>query len=337
MEAGRTLGGLLNQFHMRRICFVLLVLTLPTLGACAAPVYPRYEPIWGTTFRGLPQQGYSHHQIDARTYLVTYQTFNAGGISSGRYLSNEEWIVMAHDYVLYRAAELARSKGVKHFVILHREDSNQAFREWVSSKSKYGYSNSEIVRGSTPIARVLIRLLPNDEEINSSSENHVEAVDRLLEVLTERNAWLAAQLRTGAPQEKVRASKSPFVRWRAPVLRGDSDLGRALKTRRSSLLDTEITEEVPGVFGITLWSRLPLPAIDLFRKCIKIADQEGYAAFRLEEWTVGEYRPGTIWNDWIDSTAWFRTKARVVLQHQKDANSLDPVFVVDEIRTNVMK
>jgi hypothetical protein len=245
---------------------------------------------------------------------------------------------MAHDYVLYRAAELARSKGTKRIVILHRDDSNQASRVWVSSKRrKYGYSNSEIVRGFTPVARVLIRLLPNDEEINSSSGNHVEEVDRLLEVLIERNAWLAAQLKTVASQEEVRASKSPFVRWRAPVLLGDSDLGRALKTRRNSLLDTEITEDVPGVFGIALWSRLPLPAIDLFRECIKIADREGYAAFRLEEWTVGEYRQGTTWNDWSDSTVWLGTKARLVLQQQDEPNSLKPVFVVDEIRKSITR
>jgi adenosyl cobinamide kinase/adenosyl cobinamide phosphate guanylyltransferase len=328
----------MGYVYMKRLCFVLLMCVLPMLGACAAPVYPRYQPIFEASFGGVPQQGHSHYQIDARTYLVTYQAFNPGGIRSGKYLSNEEWIVMAHDYVLYQAAELARSKGAKQFVILHRDDSNEALRVWASHKRpRGGYSNSEIVEGFTPVARVLIRMLSNDGEVNLGSENHVHEVDRLLEELIKRNAWLAAQLETLAPQEKIRASKSPFVRWRASVLVGDTDLGQALKKRRNSLLDTEITDEVPGVFGITLWSRLPLSAIDLLREGVKIAEREGYAAFRLEDWTVGEYRQGTHWNDWINSRTWFRTKARLVLQQQDEPNSLDPVFVVDEIRNNVMR
>lgn len=91
------------------------------------------------------------------------------------------------------------------------------------------------------------------------------------------------------------------------------------------------------MFGITLWSRLPLFAIDLLRVGVKLADREGYPVFRLEDWTVGEYRQGTPWDDWMDKTAWFRTKARLVLQRQSEPDSLESVFVVDEIRENVMR
>lgn len=334
---------------MRRICLVLLVVcVLSMLGACAAPVYPRYQPVAEDSigaarlckdcFGTAPRQGYSDYQIDERTYLVTYQGFNPAGTESWRYLSHEEWIEMVHDYVLYRAAELARSKGAKQFVILHRDDSNQAWRVWESSRNRYGgYRSIEIIKGFTPNARVLIRLLSNDGAVNLRSENHVHEVDRLIAVLMKRNAWLAAQLETAVPQENVLPSKNRFFRWRAAVLIENTALERSLTMRQSSLLDTDITEVSHGIFRVVLWSRLPLSPYDLFRQCIKIADREGYPVFKLEDWTTEEYRPGRSWNDWNDSKAWFRTKARLVLQRQKDADTLDPDFVVDEIRENVMR
>lgn len=328
-----------SQFTMRRFCLLLLVAcVLPTLGACAAPAYPRYQPIAEGSLGAAPQQGYSDYQIDERTYLVTYQGFNPAGTGSWRYLPHVEWIELAHDYVLYRAAELAKSKGARQFVILQRDDSNQAWRVWESYRDRYGHHRSvEIIKGYTPGARVLIRLLPNDEEINLRSENHVHEVDRLLEVLIKGNAQLAAQLEPAAPQENVQASKSRFIRWRVPVLIEDTALERSLTNRKSSLLDAEITEESHGVFGVVLWSRLPLSPLDLLRQCTKIADREGYQVFKLEDWTTEEYRSGRSWNDWNDKSAWFRTKARLVLQHQKDADSLDPVFAVNEIRKNVVR
>jgi hypothetical protein len=333
---------------MRQVCFVLLMCLLPMLSACAAPVYPRYQPVAEDSlgaarlckncFGTVPQHGYSDYQIDECTYLVTYQGFNPAGTGSWRYLSHEEWIEMAHDYVLYRAAELARNKGAKQFVILHRDDSNQAWRVWESYRDRYGrYTSVEVVMGYTPGARVLIRLLPNDGAAYLGSGDHVHEVDSLLAVLMKGNARLAAQLETAAAQENVRASKSRFIRWRAPVLIENTALERSLTTRQSSLLDADITEESHGVFGIVLWSRLPLSAIDLLRQGVKTADQEGYEVFKLVNWTTEEYRYGRHWNNWNDRNAWFRTKARLVLQHQREPNSLDPVFAVDEIRNNVMR
>ena len=61
-------------------------------------------------------------------------------------------------------------------------------------------------------------------------------------------------------------------------------------------------------------------------QCIKIAGQEGYEVFRLEEWTVEQYG---------QSLPWFRTRAKVVLQHQMQPESLLPVFEVEKIRASV--
>ncbi|OQW30090.1 MAG: hypothetical protein A4E19_11080 [Nitrospira sp. SG-bin1] len=68
------------------------------------------------------------------------------------------------------------------------------------------------------------------------------------------------------------------------------------------------------------------------RECVKLADREGYPVFTLEDWITEEYRPGRYCDDWNDKNAWFRTKARLVLHHHAETNSLDPVFVVDKIR-----
>lgn len=341
---------------MRRSCLVLLLFMLPTLGACAAPVYPRYQPVAEDSlgaarlckkcFGTVPRHGYSDYQIDEHTYLLTYQGFNPAGMGPWRYLSHEEWIEMAHDYVLYRAAELAKSKGAGKFAILHRDDSNETWRVSIPIYDKYGHyvGHKEIIMGFHPGARVLIRLLSGDSPVSVRSDNHVHEVGELLTALKKGNARLAAQLVTAASQENVRASKSQFVRWRAPVLIEDTalepglaKLDPGLERRNSSFLDTEIIEDAHGVFTLVQWSRLPLSPIDLLRECIKIADRQGYPVFELEDWTTAEYRPGRSWNDWNDWSAWFRTKARLVLQHQSEPNSLDPVFVVDEIRENVVR
>ncbi len=341
---------------MKRLCYVLLMCLLPMLGACAAPIYPRYQPVAEDSigaarlckncFGTVPRHGYSDYQIDERTYLMTYQGFNPAGMGPWRYLSHEEWIEMAHDYVLYRAAELAKSKGARKFAILHRDDSNESWRVSIPVYNKYGHyaGHKEIIMGFHPEARVLIRLLSSDSPVNVRSDNHVHEVGGLLTALKKGNARLAAQLETAAPQENVLVSKSRFVRWRAPVLFEDTALepGLAklepgLEKRNSSFLDTEIIEDAHRVFKVVQWSRLPLSPIDLLRECIKIADQEGYPSFKLENWTTGEYRPGRSWNDWNDWNAWFQTKTRLVLQHQSELNSLDPVFVVEEIRESVMR
>jgi len=302
------------------------------LGACSSPSHPRYQPIAAGGFKLEPQQGYSDYQIDERTYLITYQGLNSDAARSWRGLSHEEWIEMAHDYVLYRSAELARNRGAKQFVILHRDDSNQSWRVSV------GNSHGQVIRGFIPSARVLIRLLADNKASIVGSEGQVYEVTTLITRLMKSNAELAKRQGVGSFPDNTTANEHRFIRWRVPMLLDDSAFGPSLVKRESSLLDTDITEDAPGVFGIVQWSRLPLSPIDLLRQGVKLADREGYTVFKLENWTTEEYRSGRYWGDWNDWNAWFRTKARLVLQHQKsEPNSLAPVFVVDEIRENVMR
>lgn len=326
----------MGYVYMKRLCYVLLICLLPMLGACAVPVYPRYQPIAEERFGTLPRQGYSDHQINERTYLVTYQGFNPAGTGSWGYLSHEEWMEMAHDYVLYRAAEIARNKGAKQFVILHRDDSNQSWLVSISGSRRHP-SSGQAIRGFMPRAHVLIRLLSDDTAAIFGTEDHVHEVDKLLPELIERNVGLVKQQEPAASHKNVTASKSRFLRWRVPVLLDDSASIPSLTKLKNSLLETEITEGTQGVFRIVLWSRLPLSAIDLLRQGVKTADQEGYRVFKLVNWTTEEYRYGRHWNNWNDRNAWFRTKARLVLQQQDELNSLEPVFVVDEILKSVTR
>jgi len=326
-------GRFTSQLQMRRIFLLLVLPILLALGACSSPSYPRYQPITAGVFKLAPQQGYSDYQIDERTYLITYQGFNPNGARSWRGLSHEEWIEMAHDYVLYRSAELARNRGARQFVILHRDDSNQSWR--VSVHGSHG--SSEVIKGYFPRARALIRLIYDDRASILGSEDMTHEVNTLIARLMKSNAELAKQQGLGSSPDNDTVNEHRFIRWRAPVLLDDRALEPSLAKRRSSLLETEITEDAHGVFGIVQWSRLPLSPIDLLMQGVKIADREGYAVFKLEQWTTEEYRFGRQWNNWNDWNAWFRTKARLVLRHQSELNSLDPVFVVDEIRKNVMR
>jgi hypothetical protein len=324
-------GRFSSQLQLRRIFLVLVLPILLALGACASPSYPLYQPIATSGSKISPQQGYSDYQIDERTYLITYQGFNPDATRPWRGLSHEEWIEMAHDYVLYRSAELARDKGAKRFVILHRDDSNQSWRVSVRD------THSQIIRGYIPSARALIRILADDKTSIVGSEGQVHEVNTLITRLVKSNLEVAKQQGVASSPDNVAANEHRFFSWRVPVLLGDSALESSLANRKSSLLDTEITEDAPGVFGIVQWSRLPLSPIDLLRQAVKLADQEGYAVFKLENWTTEEYRRGRHWNNWNDWSAWFRTKARLVLQHQSEPNNLAPVFIVDEIRENVMR
>lgn len=375
-------GCFTSQVQMRNICFGLLLFVLPILGACATPVHPRYQPatedsigaarLCKSCLGTVPQEGYSDYQIDARTYLVTYQGFNPAGIGPLRYLSHEEWIEMAHSYVLYRSAELARSKGVKQFVILHRDDSNQSWRVWKSVRDRRHHSATEIIMGFHPGARVLIRFIDEDNGSIAAAADQLQVVDTLMTKLIKSNAELARHQGVAVSSEDIVPNDHRFIRWRVPVLLDDTGLEPTLRNRkrylldaeiiadapkvfkgvewnppthyqlevvkrRSPMLDTNIIEDAPGVFKVAQWSRLPLSPIDLLKECIKITDREGYPAFKLEDWITEEYRPGRSWNDWNDWDAWFRVRARLVLLRQSELNSLDPVFVVNEIRNNVMR
>lgn len=326
-------GRFTCQSQMRIIALLLLLPILLASGACSSPSYPRYQPIATGGFKLSPQQGYSDYQIDERTYLITYQGFNSNATWSWKSLSHEKWIELAHDYVLYRSAELARSKGAKQFVIIQRDDSNQSWR--VSVHGRHG--SREFIQGYIPSARALIRLIFDDGSPVLGPEYSAQDVDTLMTRLIRRSAELAKQQGENSSIDDATANGDGFVRWRVPVLLDDPALEPSLAKRKSSLLDTDITDESFGVFGVVLWSRLPLSPIDLLRQCIKISDREGAPVFKLEDWTTHEYRFGRSWNDWNDWNAWFRTKARLVLLQQSEPNSLDPVFVVNEIRKNVMR
>jgi len=100
-----------------------------------------------------------------------------------------------------------------------------------------------------------------------------------------------------------------------------------------STIETKVTPQIPSdSFELSVSDRRLIAPLRFLHECVQLADQQGYEVFKLVNWTVEEHRTKKIGGR---LHIWFRTKAIVVLQHQNELGSLDPVFVVDEIRKQV--
>lgn len=331
VDAGETLGGLLSQLQMRRICLLPLLFLLPTLGACSS--YPRYQPISTPN----SSQGYQDSQIDGTTYFIAYVNYYSFSPKhgSGNEPFDNKWLQGAHEYVLYRAAELAQSKGAQYFAVLHRDD-------WNLTRVGRGYKGTNHTYWE-PGAGLIIRLLSNYPSSMHPNNNRVYEVGLLLESLTERNSGLAEYQKKTVHDESLRTAGNGFTRWRSSVNGYDSV--PVPGTRQTTLIGQEyikfkpgsaIIPQIPfGQFELAMWDDKLISPLQLLSECVKLADQRKYEVFKLTNWTVDEYRnDDTHYRD----GGWkvlFRTKATIVLQHQNEPDSLDPVFVVDAIRANV--
>lgn len=114
------------RLQARSICCFFLFSLAFALGACSFPVHPRYQPISENGGLSRPVQGYQDIQIDGETYFITYMNYY--GFSFGHGLPgdprDDKWLKGAQEYVLYRAAELAQSKGAQYFAVLYQDDWN---------------------------------------------------------------------------------------------------------------------------------------------------------------------------------------------------------------------
>ncbi len=100
--------------------------------------------------------------------------------------------------------------------------------------------------------------------------------------------------------------------------------------------ETRNTKELNDTFQVVRWAKIfePTLPLTLLRDCVLRAEKIGFTAFKLTDWTMEEHRDtGPSLSQW---KVWFRTTATVIPQHHKESDSLDPVFVIDEIRSNVM-
>lgn len=190
-----------------------------------------------------------------------------------------------------------------------------------------------------------MRLLYEYSSAVEPNDDHVYEVNTLLQQLPERNRALAKYLKQVPEESLIQIGSIGFLRWRSSV--NDYDSLDAFERKYKSLYGTELrdvgvwnstieTTIVPrtpsGQFEISISDMRLIAPLRLLVECVKLADQKGYEAFKVVDWTVEEHfvRRGG-WRRYM----WFRTKATIILQDHKEPESLEPVFVADEIRKAV--
>lgn len=317
--------------QLLKMSHIILLLCMPfVLDACTFSfrAQPRYQSISESSFWHHPFQGYKSHQIDERTYLIVYQDYFSGVPVNGKWADylDEKWLKGAQEYVLYRAGELTKSKGVQSFVVLHKDDWNQVSYE----SGRYGGPRF------MPSAMLLIRILDKNASSIPVDGEYVYDADKLLDSLAKQNIGLAEHRGMSSHLEgAVNRTDNRVIRWRSSIIVSDS-----VPTHPFGWFEwryspkTKITKVPSGSFDIAMSGPYMVSPVELLLECVKLADREGYGAFKLENWTVEEHR-----NEVLGLAArrlWFETKAHVVLQqHQKKSEDLESVFVVEEIRSNV--
>lgn len=323
---------------MTRISLVLLMSILLTLEACGVP-----SPL---CFRmTCPGPYYREFEIGADTYSILYMNYFMNELSP-TYLApvpvdplDERLLKGAQEHVLYRAGELARSKGAKYFAVLHKDDWN-IISEWSRFNNRLVYSpNYE------PGAGIVIRLLSEQVRSLQSSNDRVYEVNTLLKDLSERNPSLAEYSKRVHEEELLQNDSAGFRRWRSSVT--DYDTLDSFKAKYEALygkgvgsawpsdstIETKVTPRVPSdSFELSISDRRLIAPLRFLHECVQLADKHGYEVFKLVNWTPEEHRTKRLSGRLY---IWFQTKATVVLQHHSEPESLDPVFVVNEIRKQI--
>lgn len=313
---------------MRRIYCFLLLFILASLGACSVPVLPRYQP-FPEGSASAPLQGYSDIQLGGDTYLILYRNHLSDYAVDPL---DDKWLYGAQKYVLYRAAELAKSKGASYFVVLHKDDWNL-----ISGLRGTNWTARSYVE---PGAGIVMKVLYEYPSSVQSNDDRVKEVDILLKKLPEQYPGLADYVKIQSQDALVLNGVNEFRRWRLSVSGYHSV--PVPGTKHKTLFGAEDTKFEPGStvisqnpsgqFELAIWDDRLITPLRLLTECVKLAEQERYEVFKLEDWIVEEHRTS---GGLGGSSVWFRTKVTIILQHQKDAESLDPIFVVDEIRKNV--
>lgn len=329
-----------TQLQRRTIFLLLLLLILPMLGGCYFPDHPRYQSLSLKNMLFRPYQGYSDIPIDDRTHVVFYNNYYTGVWQQHRDVFNVSWLQGAQEYALYRAGEVAKSKGAKYFVILYKDDWNLS--EIIHYARKGGIRTAVNI---SPGAGLMIRTFGAYPSSVGPHDDRVYEVDTLLQALAEKNKGLAANDTQTSFEESSRNTRHNFGRWRSSVsgyysvpVPGDwkqSWFGEKYFQFESGIRTTRLPNGNFQVFG-SFQSFSPTMPISFLRECVFLVNAMGFEVFKLRNWTVEEYRD-FLWDKDYYQRVWFRMTAEVALQHHKEPDSLDPVFVVDEIRENVMR
>lgn len=314
-----------------------LLFILFMLGACSTPIPPRYQPFLKDSSSAQSAQGYQDIQLDERTYFVRYENYY---VFVDR--CDQRLLKGAQEYALYRAGELAKSKGAKYFVVLHKDDWNLASALRATKPTfgqKYGSAGAEaVLNEGSPGAGLIIRLLSEYPPSARPGDNSIYDVDELLQNLPAMNVGLAKYLNRPSQGVSMSQSENSFSRWRSSVTKCGSLPVQDRQDNRSVPQQYEpghtITKGPDGNFQIAIWSHQFWPTTTVMRflwLCVWLADQRGFEIFKLQDWRVEEHLSREI-KTW---GAWFVMKATVIPQHKLDLASPEPVFHADAIRSQV--
>lgn len=335
--AERSVKKIIGNIVHKMVQSCLIILILLTMEACAFRVRPLYQPLSQSSNWDGYRQGYFEYQIDDRTYLIGYSNYvTAYAILEGDwYVRSLKWLKGAQEYALYRAAEFTKGKGQQSFVVLHGDDWHYTGYGKLSSRGPVGLRSS-------PGAWVIIRVLDGNGVSLPKNDNRVYSADSLLESLPVENSGLAKYQRTvGPPEHKDQHVPRKFKRWRSSSSAYDSEPLPASNPQESWPLKydlvqpgTKVTQMAPSRFTIAIWDEAQISPMQILWQCIGLANREGYKVFKLQKWTIEDHYGGN--RGPYSVRIWFRDTVDVVLQHEKEPNSLESVFEVDEVLSRMV-
>lgn len=309
----------------------VLGLVLVTMEACVFRSHPLYHSLSQSSAWDEYRQGYFEYQIDEQTYLIGYSNYvTAHAIWED--VRSLKWLKGAQEYALYRAAEFTKGKGQQSFVVLHRDDWHYTGYGTLSSRR-----SGPIGLWSSPGAWVIIRIVDANAVPLLKNDDRVYSVDSLLESLARENSGLAKYQGTIVPSsQKDSYVPRRFQRWRSSSSAYNSVRLPASHSHESWPWKYDVVEPgsnvvqtAPGKFTIAVWDEAQISPMQVLWQCVALANREGYKVFKVEKWAIEEHSGGAQGPHTV--RIWFRDMVDVVLQHQKEPNSLESVFEVDEV------
>lgn len=330
---------------MRVIFSFMLLAILMTMEGCIFRAYPPYKPL-SQSIRWEGDQGFFEYQIDRQTYLIGYSNympdhpFLTGDL---RLRSVNRLIQGARQYALYRAAEFTKAQGEQFFAVLLKDDWYAI--GYVPTRLSSGISRKYIKPRHlqvSPGAWVMIRIVDSSAVALAKEDNHVYSADTVLVKLAQENSGLAGYRGPVSLLNNTGQDISPiFPRWRVSSSAYDSVPVPATYYEGDIFGSDwilfkpgfEVTQTEPGRFTIAVWQERLISPMQMLWQCISHADHEGYKMFKLENWMAEEHLGGRYGD--YGGMAWFRSSVDVVPLQKKDPASLEPVFVVEEIRSRL--
>ncbi len=291
------------------ILLVLLLLTILGLQGCSSsllayipyPPYTPYLPYIPYSLGARDWFGYRDYQLDSHTFIVVY----SAGAKTRIDRPVEQWIRVAQELVLYRAAELAKQQNATSVHILGKDDF-------------YHVTPDALPPPMLMLeASAVVRIVPQDQPVDHPDVFQVASVFKEAQ-LTE--GFFIPYRDVLSHEAATAAGKAGVDRWRNRTLQQDLSLYTADHlTISNTSPETRIAKMSDGRFKIQTRKDWPFGLISFLNQCVQLTEREGYPLFKLE--------------DWIQDDRFVR--ATIILLHDQDSNGLNTSFVVKDLKLQV--